>query len=78
MYGGAQLFLSGQNLSNEQYKFYNVGIDLVGGVRYNINEKWSLSSEVVAPARYSWAVNGDARGFQTGIIWEPVKLNFNF
>mgnify|MGYP000548397158 CR=1 FL=1 len=78
LYGGAQLNLSAYNLSNDQYQFYGAGVDFIGGLRYNLNDKWSLSSEIIAPLKYNWSANGPGSNWEAGVKWQPLKLNFRF
>ena len=78
LYGGAQVNLSTYSYNNNETRGYGVGVDLIGGIRYNINDRWSLSSEVIAPFKYNWSSSNLGNSFETGVIWQPVKLNFSF
>ena len=78
LYGGGQLNLSAYNIGNDVYQFYGAGVDLIGGIRYNINDKWSISSEVIAPLKYNWSANGPGSNWEIGAKWQPLKLNFSF
>ena len=77
LYGGAQLNLSKYGIATDDFNAHSLSLDFIGGLRYNINDKWSLSSEIISPVRYGWSSRGSSV-WETGVEWQPLKLNFRF
>ncbi len=76
IYGGAQMSLRKSGLFNTGFSSYAVGAGLIGGVRYNINDRWSINSEVT---NYLWFSSmSDSQVWGTNVKWQPLKLNFRF
>ena len=78
LYGGAQLNLNTFRFFAESFRDYSIGADLIGGVRYNISNKWSISSEIIAPTKYYSFSTTNVNSWETGVQFQPLKLNFRF
>lgn len=78
LYGGGEFRTGVFGLFNDFFSSFGVGVAGIGGIRYNINERWSLSSEILTPIGYGKSQSLDISSWSTGIEWQIVKINFRF
>lgn len=78
-YTGAQLYGAyRQPTEFLDNRSYGIGLDLLGGLRYQITKNISVSTEWVLPMRYHWSPELNSGAFNTGIYNNAIKLGITF
>jgi opacity protein-like surface antigen len=78
-YTGAKLYSTYRPMTEFiDHSNYGLGVDLLGGLRYQLTTNVSVGTEWVIPMRYHWSPELNTGAFNTGIYNNAIKIGITF
>ncbi len=76
LYGGAQAY--GSYYKSSEYQTYGVGLEAIGGLRYQVNKRISIGTEIVGSSQYHWDPTLNRSSWDNNLHWNVFKIGVNF